>query len=88
VGISLMLTLIALIFYSATILPKLPYNTFIENVITSGFIFISAMILFAIINHNRLNAEPEKSDLRIVLKIAFPLIYLIIMGIITAFTFL
>jgi hypothetical protein len=88
VGFSLMLTVVAFNFYSATILPKLPYNTFIENVITSGYISISAMIFFAIINHNRLNAVPEKSDLRNVLKIAVPLIYLIMMGIITAYTFL
>lgn len=88
VGFSLMLTVVAFNFYSATILPKLPYNTFIENVITSGYISISAMIFFAIINHNRLNAVPEKSDLRNVLKIAFPLIYLITMGILTVYTFL
>jgi len=40
VGFTLMLTVVAFDFYSASILPKLPYQTFIEAIITVGYIFI------------------------------------------------
>ena len=44
VGFTLMLTVVAFNFYSASILPKLPYNTFIEYVIIVGYIFILSLI--------------------------------------------
>ena len=53
IGFSLMLTVVAFNFYSASILPRLPYNTFIEYVIMVGYILILIAIVAATINHNR-----------------------------------
>lgn len=88
VGLFLLLTVVAFNFYFAPTLPELPYKTFIDNVITSGYTLISAIICFSFINHNRMKNMPEKSDLRYIFKIAIPLIYIIIMGTISAYTFL
>jgi len=81
VGFTLMLTVVAFNFYSASILPKLPYNTFIEYVIIVGYIFIFLGILAVIINH-RINGEENKQDRIPLLKYfryGFPLVYTIIM---------
>jgi hypothetical protein len=81
VGFTLMLTVVAFNFYSASILPKLPYNTFIEYVIIVGYIFIFLGILAVIINH-RINGVEDKGDKIPLLKYfryGFPLVYAIIM---------
>jgi hypothetical protein len=81
VGFTLMLTVVAFNFYSASILPKLPYNTFIEYVIIVGYIFIFLGILAVIINH-RINGVEDKEDKIPLLKYfryGFPLVYTIIM---------
>ncbi|MBC8755246.1 hypothetical protein H2O64_11215 [Kordia sp. YSTF-M3] len=81
VGFTLMLTVVAFNFYSASILPKLPYNTFIEYVIIVGYIFIFLGILAVIINH-RINGEEDKKDrIRLLrhFRYGFPLVYTIIM---------
>jgi hypothetical protein len=81
VGFTLMLTVVAFNFYSASILPKLPYNTFIEYVIIVGYIFIFLGILAVIINH-RINGEENKEHKIPLLKYfryGFPLVYTIIM---------
>lgn len=81
VGFTLMLTVVAFNFYSASILPKLPYNTFIEYVIIVGYIFIFLGILAVIINH-RINGEEKKENKIPLLKhfrYGFPLVYTIIM---------
>ncbi len=51
IGFTLMLTVVAFNFYSASILPKLPYNTFIETVIIIGYVFIFLGIVSVIINN-------------------------------------
>lgn len=81
VGFTLMLTVVAFNFYSASILPKLPYNTFVEYVIIVGYIFIFLGILAVIINH-RINGEENKENKVPLLKYfryGFPLAYTIIM---------
>lgn len=81
VGFTLMLTVVAFNFYSASILPKLPYNTFIEYVIIVGYIFIFLGILAVIINH-RINGEEDKEHKVPLLKYfryGFPFVYTIIM---------
>lgn len=81
VGFTLMLTVVAFNFYSASILPKLPYNTFIEYVIIVGYIFIFLGILAVILNH-RINGEENQEHKIPLLKhfrYAFPLAYTIIM---------
>ena len=83
VGFTLMLTVVAFNFYSASILPKLPYNTFIEYVILIGYIFIFLGIVAVVINH-RINPAMHKKDkipLLKYFKYAFPLTYAIIMTI-------
>lgn len=82
VGFTLMLTVVAFNFYSASILPKLPYNTFIEYVIIVGYIFIFLGILAVIINHRINGVEENKEDKIPLLKhfrYGFPLVYTIIM---------
>ncbi|WP_299211579.1 hypothetical protein [uncultured Aquimarina sp.] len=81
VGFTLMLTVVAFNFYSASILPKLPYNTFIEYVIIVGYIFIFLGILAIIINHriNRLEENEERISLLKHFRYGFPLAYSIIM---------
>lgn len=83
VGFTLMLTVVAFNFYSASILPKLPYSTFIEYVIIIGYIFIFLGIIAVIINH-RINGNDKKKDSVQLLKhfrYGFPLLYIVIMAI-------
>ena len=81
VGFTLMLTVVAFNFYSASILPKLSYNTFIEYVIIVGYIFIFLGIIAVIVNHriNGVENEQDKIPLLKYFRFAFPLLYLIIM---------
>lgn len=82
VGFTLMLTVVAFNFYSASILPKLSYNTFIEYVIIVGYIFIFLGIIAVIINHRVNGVEIKKKDKIPLLKhfrYGFPLVYTIIM---------
>lgn len=81
VGFTLMLTVVAFNFYSASILPKLPYNTFIEYVIIVGYIFIFLGIIAVILNH-RLNGNSDVDDKVKLLKhyqYGFPITYALIM---------
>lgn len=81
VGFTLMLTVVAFNFYSASILPKLPYNTFIEYVIIVGYIFIFLGIIAVILNH-RLNGSSEEKEKISLLKhyrYGFPITYALIM---------
>ncbi|WP_340105915.1 hypothetical protein [Rhodohalobacter sp. 8-1] len=79
IGFSLMLTVVAFNFYSASILPRLPYNTFIEYVIMFGYLFILFGIIAATINHNLEKREQSSFDLFKVCRWGFPASYLLIM---------
>ncbi|WP_430933077.1 hypothetical protein [Saccharicrinis sp. 156] len=59
VGFTLMLTVVAFNFYSASILPKLPYNTFLETIIIVGYVFIFVGIILAIVNYRIYGHKPE-----------------------------
>lgn len=75
VGFTLMLTVVAFNFYSASILPKLPYQTFIEAIIIVGYVFIFLGIIAVIINY-RVYGNGTKSDtnkLITTLRVIFPL---------------
>ena len=48
---TLMLTVVAFNFYTATLLPRLPYNTFIETVIISGYVCIFLTIVAILLAH-------------------------------------
>ena len=74
IGFTLMLTVVAFNFYSASILPKLPYQTFIETIIIVGYVFIFMGIIAVIINH-RLNGNKDDSEnnkLTKILRYVFP----------------
>jgi len=79
IGFSLMLTVVAFNFYSASILPRLPYNTFIEYVIMFGYLFILFGIIVATVNHNLEKRENSSFDLLKVCRWFFPAAYLLIM---------
>lgn len=79
VGFTLMLTVVAFNFYSASILPKLPYNTFIESIIIVGYIFIFLGII-AVIANFKINGNKEKEiKLLKLFRYLFPLVYLFTM---------
>lgn len=78
IGFTLMLTVVAFNFYSASILPKLPYNTFIEYVIIVGYIFILIGILAVIVNHWA-EHQSKKYNLFKYLRVAVPAGYFAIM---------
>lgn len=82
-GFTLMLTVVAFNFYSASILPKLPYNTFIETVIMIGYLFIFLGILAVIVNYrvNVKREEEHKMDLMRYFRYLFPIVYFITMAV-------
>lgn len=88
IGFSLMLTVVAFNFYSASILPKLPYNTFIEYVIMVGYIFIFLGIIAATVNHNLSKRDETGFDFLKVCRRTFPLVYLLIMVVLIVLNFL
>jgi hypothetical protein len=49
ISFTLMLTVVAFNFFTSTLLPRLPYNTFIETVITSGYVAIALSIVAVMI---------------------------------------
>lgn len=81
IGFTLMLTVVAFNFYSAAILPQLPYNTFIETIIMTGYSFIFLTIIAVIIN-NRINEKRDKEQENQLLnyfRYAFPVVYITVM---------
>jgi hypothetical protein len=51
IAFTLMLTVVAFNFFTSTLLPRLPYNTFIENAVLSGYVSIFAAIVAVVIHH-------------------------------------
>jgi hypothetical protein len=77
VGFTLMLTVVAFNFYATSILPELPYQTFIETIIIVGYVFIFLGILAVIINY-RLYDDRENQGNNILMRILrylFPLTF-------------
>lgn len=87
IGFSLMLTVVAFNFYSASILPKLPYNTFIEYVIMVGYIFIFLGIIAATVNHNLSKRDEGTFDFLKMCRRIFPFVYLLIMILLVGLNF-
>jgi hypothetical protein len=79
IGFSLMLTVAAFNFFSASILPKLPYNTFIESIITAGYIFIFFGILCIVINGKLEDSgkDKRKNKLVCIYRYAFPVLFFV-----------
>ena len=51
IGFTLLLTVVAFNFYTSTLLPRLPYNTFIETAVISGYVSIFCAILAVVLCH-------------------------------------
>ncbi len=79
IGFTLMLTVVAFNFYSASILPELPYQTFIETIIIVGYVFIFLGILAVIINYRLYSDKGNETNniLMRVLRYLFPLTFFI-----------
>lgn len=77
IGFTLMLTVVAFNFYSASILPKLPYQTFIEVIIIVGYIFIFLGIIAVIINHRQSRNDDDSDNNRLmkILRFVFPITF-------------
>jgi len=81
IGFTLMLTVVAFNFYSASILPKLPYQTFIETVIIVGYVFIFLGIIAVILNYRIFGnkKKTETNKLLQMLRYIFPLGFFVTM---------
>lgn len=75
IAFTLMLTVVAFNFYSANFLPKLAYNTFIESVIISGYVYIFINILCVItqnwVTQNLINPVRYSWLLRLILPFSY-----------------
>lgn len=88
ISFTLMLTMVTFNFYTSSLLPTLPYNTFIEIIIISGYISIFLTLIAIIFTYAY--SKNEKSTLKInnFFQIFFPLLYVlfIILCLIIIFT--
>jgi hypothetical protein len=78
IGFTLMLTVVAFNFYSTSILPELPYQTFIETIIIVGYVFIFLGIISVIINYRIFGDKKENmgnNKLMRTLRFLFPLTF-------------
>lgn len=77
IGFTLMLTVVAFNFYSASILPKLPYQTLIEVIIIVGYIFIFLGIIAVIINYRIFEKNDKLGNNKLIqiLRYLFPLTF-------------
>ncbi len=78
---TLMLTVVAFNFYVSTLLPRLPYNTFIEISIISGYLTISLTIFVIVVHHQVVERGYEFAAQRIAVasRWVFPLGYVVSM---------
>lgn len=79
---TLMLTLVAYSFYSASYLPRLPYNTFIQSTVIAGFIIIFVLIAAIVVKYVILLHKRDKAVARLdnIMKWGMPLISFIAFG--------
>jgi len=82
ISFTLMLTVVAFNFYSASFLPKLAYNTFIESIIISGYAYIFINIICVItqnwVTKNLISQFYYGWLLRIMLPVGYVVLLLII----------
>lgn len=87
-GFTLMLTVVAYNFYSETLLPKLPYNTYIEVIIMLGYIFILLSIIATLHNNYSSSKDEGKGKkLRKLYRIFYPVCFFAAMVITTLYYF-
>ena len=85
---TLMLTVVAFNFHTSSILPNLPYSTFIESLITLGYFSIFISILIILIGHSRFSKNDKERYYRLMTycKYIFPCGFLLI-NLLQAFVF-
>ncbi|WP_064967935.1 hypothetical protein [Tenacibaculum ovolyticum] len=71
IGFTLLLTVVAFNFFSNSLLPKLPYNTFLESVIILSYISITSSIILLVYRKT-----VKKKKLLIYFKLGFPLVFI------------
>lgn len=76
VGFTLMLTVVAFNFYTGSILPELPYNTFLHYVILIGYVYTFLAIIAAIVVH-QVKTDKTIFILNRVFKFGFLTLYII-----------
>lgn len=81
ISFTLMLTMVTFNFYTSSLLPALPYNTFVEIVIISGYISIFLTLISIIFTHAYSSSEIVKRKFNRFFKIFFPLLYLLYISI-------
>ena len=62
---TLLLTVVAFNFYASTLLPRLPYNTFIEIAIISGYVTIFLTLLIIVLQHQLVQRGRDISAARL-----------------------
>ncbi|MGK7892135.1 MAG: hypothetical protein AB4372_00380 [Xenococcus sp. (in: cyanobacteria)] len=77
IAFTLLLTVVAFNFYVSEHIPKLPYNVFIEAIITSGYLLIFIEIIAILIQHLliRKGQERKANNFIDICRWAFPLSY-------------
>ena len=71
IGFTLLLTVVAFNFFSNSLLPKLPYNTFLESVIILSYISITSSIILLVYRKT-----VKKKKLLLYFKLGFPLVFI------------
>lgn len=75
---TLMLTVVAFNFYSASFLPQLPYNTFIESIIMSGYILIFLIIITIVFYKVLKDRIRFREGCITILRIAYPFVSIMV----------
>ncbi|MDW8850744.1 hypothetical protein SD960_11615 [Flavobacterium sp. MMLR14_040] len=76
ISFTLMLTMVTFNFYTSSLLPTLPYNTFIELIIISGYIFIFLTLIAIIFTYAYSKNDKTTYRINTFFKLFFPLLYI------------
>ncbi|KAF2343058.1 ligand-gated ion channel [Flavobacterium tistrianum] len=77
ISFTLMLTMVTFNFYTSSLLPALPYNTFIELIIISGYISIFLTLITIIFTYAYSKNNQTTIRINTFFKLFFPLLYIL-----------
>ncbi|WP_306350807.1 hypothetical protein [Flavobacterium sp. '19STA2R22 D10 B1'] len=77
ISFTLMLTMVTFNFYTSSLLPTLPYNTFIEMIIISGYISIFLTSIAIIFSYAYSKNEQTTTRINSFFRLFFPSLYLL-----------
>ncbi|QGK74468.1 hypothetical protein [Flavobacterium sp. SLB02] len=77
ISFTLMLTMVTFNFFTSSLLPTLPYNTFIELVIISGYISIFLTLIAIIFNYAYSKNDRTTLKINNFFQLFFPLLYIL-----------